>query len=258
MLLVLFYPMRLMLVSVSSAGLIVAEWLLANREVKMMPGDFGAGSNKQEVTVSSGPVELPGILTIPDNPLGIVVFAHGSGSGRFSPRNNYVAGVLQAGQIATLLTDLLTEPEAEDVRYVFDISLLADRLIGITTWLKKQAQPKALSIGLFGASTGAGAALEAAARDAESIDAVVSRGGRPDLAAPYLSQVRAPTLLIVGGNDQPVIEMNRSAYALMSVEKSLVIVPGATHLFEEAGTLERVAELARDWFKRYLKNVPRG
>lgn len=197
-------------------------------------------------------VRLPGILGVPKSAKGIVLFAHGSGSGLFSPRNNFVAHVLQDAGLATLLTDLLTEEEAEDRRLVFDIDLLADRLQRTTAWLGRTAETQALPLGYFGASTGAGAALVAAARLGQKVRAVVSRGGRPDLAAARLPQVQAPTLLIVGGHDEPVIALNQEALALLRCEKQLVIVPGATHLFGEPGTLERVAELARDWFRQHL------
>ena len=204
----------------------------------------------QEVTIRSGHLRLDGYLGVPPSPLGIVVFAHGSGSGRFSPRNNFVARYLQQGRVATLLIDLLTPDEAEDRRKVFDIDLLADRVLLAKAWLEQDDRTKGLGIGYFGASTGAGAALQAAARDPSSIRAVVSRGGRPDLAEAYLPSVTAPTLLIVGGDDEPVIEMNRAAYRLLSCPKRLVIVPGATHLFEEPGTLEQVAEHALLWFQQ--------
>jgi putative phosphoribosyl transferase len=169
-----------------------------------------------------------------------------------SPRNNFVARQLQQDGLATLLLDLLTEAEADDRRKVFDINLLADRLLLAKTWLEAEPRTTNLSIGYFGASTGAGAALQAAAREPSNIKAVVSRGGRPDLAEPYLPSVTAPTLLIVGGHDEPVIEMNQAAYDLLTCEKKLIIVPGATHLFEEPGTLEQVAEQAGRWFVRYL------
>jgi putative phosphoribosyl transferase len=185
-----------------------------------------------------------------------VVFAHGSGSGRFSPRNNYVARHLQQGKVATLLLDLLTPEEADDRSKVFDIDLLADRVLLAKAWLAQDARTKGLGVGYFGASTGAGAALQAAARDPSLIRAVVSRGGRPDLAEPYLPSVTAPTLLIVGGDDEPVIEMNRAAYRLLTCPKRLVIVPGATHLFEEPGTLEQVAEHALSWFQQYFRSGP--
>lgn len=182
----------------------------------------------------------------------MVVFAHGSGSGRFSPRNNFVAHQLQQGRVATLLVDLLTSDEAEDRRKVFDIDLLADRVLWAKTWLEQDGRTKGLGLGYFGASTGAGAALQAAARDPSSIQAVVSRGGRPDLAEPYLPSVIAPTLLIVGGDDEPVIEMNQAAYRLLTCPKRLVIVPGASHLFEEPGTLEAVAQHALMWFQQHF------
>ena len=204
----------------------------------------------QEVTIRSGHLRLGGYLEVPPSPLGIVVFAHGSGSGRLSPRNNFVARYLQQGRVATLLIDLLTPNEADDRRKVFDIDLLADRVLLAKAWLEQDDRTKGLGIGYFGASTGAGAALQAAARDPSSIRAVVSRGGRPDLAEAYLPSVTAPTLLIVGGDDEPVIEMNRAAYRLLSCPKRLVIVPGATHLFEEPGTLEQVAEHALLWFQQ--------
>jgi putative phosphoribosyl transferase len=204
----------------------------------------------QEVTIRSGHLRLDGYLGVPPSPLGIVVFAHGSGSGRFSPRNNFVARYLQQGRVATLLIDLLTPDEAEDRRKVFDIDLLADRVLLAKAWLEQDDRTKDLGIGYFGASTGAGAALQAAARDPSSIRAAVSRGGRPDLAEAYLPSVTAPTLLIVGGDDEPVIEMNRAAYRLLSCPKRMVIVPGATHLFEEPGTLEQVAEHALLWFQQ--------
>jgi putative phosphoribosyl transferase len=186
------------------------------------------------------------------SPLGMVVFAHGSGSGRFSPRNNFVARFLQQGRIATLLIDLLILDEAEDRRKVFDIDLLADRVLVAKAWLEQDDRTKGLGIGYFGASTGTGAALQAAARDPSSIQAIVSRGGRPDLAEAYLPSVTAPTMLIVGEDDEPVIEMNRVAYRLLSCPKRLVIVLGATHLFEEPGTLEQVAEHALAWFQQHI------
>jgi putative phosphoribosyl transferase len=207
----------------------------------------------QEVTIRSGHLRLDGYLGVPPSPLGIVVFAHGSGSGRLSPRNNFVARYLQQGRVATLLIDLLTPDEADDRRKVFDIDLLADRVLLTKAWLEQNAGTKGLGIGYFGASTGAGAALQAAARDPSSIQAIVSRGGRPDLAEAYLPAVTAPTLLIVGGDDEPVIEMNRAAYRLLSCPKRLVIVPGATHLFEEPGTLEQVAEHALIWFQQHIR-----
>ena len=208
------------------------------------------------VTISAGGAALAGDLSIPTDARGIVVFAHGSGSGRHSPRNRSVAGALRAGGLATLLMDLLTEAEeAEDVRTLalrFDIGLLARRLVAATDWLAQQPDTAALPVGYFGASTGAGAALVAAAERPAAVAAIVSRGGRPDLAGPSLGVVRAPTLLIVGGADVPVIEMNRDAMRQMSALTHLEIIPGATHLFEEPGALEQVAMLARAWFAHYL------
>ena len=199
---------------------------------------------------------LAGNLSIPTDARGIVVFAHGSGSSRNSPRNRFVADTLRAAGLATLLMDLLTEAEeAEDVRTLalrFDIGLLARRLASATDWLAQQPDVSALPVGYFGASTGAGAALVAAAERPDAVAAVVSRGGRPDLAGQSLGSVRAPTLLIVGEADEPVIEMNRDAMRQMSALAHLEIVPGATHLFEEPGALEQVATLARAWFAHYL------
>jgi putative phosphoribosyl transferase len=209
------------------------------------------------VYVSAARVTLEGNLLIPDGATGLVMFAHGSGSSRFSSRNRYVADVLRQSGVGTLLIDLLTrEEEAVDMRTAhlrFDIAMLADRLVGASEWLAKQPETSRMKLGLFGASTGGGAALVAAARVPERIAAVVSRGGRPDLAGPALPAVQAPTLLIVGGNDGPVIEMNREAYDQMVSERRMVIVPGASHLFEEPGTLEEVARLAAEWFTRYLR-----
>lgn len=201
-------------------------------------------------------IELDGDLAGTAGARGLVLFAHGSGSSRHSPRNRFVADALGEGGLATLLVDLLT-PEEEQVdlrsRHLrFDIELLAGRLDGIARWLQEQPDTSALPIGLFGASTGGGAALVAAARRPELVGAVVSRGGRPDLAGDALPRVQAPTLLIVGGLDTDVIELNRQAYEQLPGPKHLEIVPGASHLFEEPGTLERVAELARDWFVAHL------
>jgi putative phosphoribosyl transferase len=209
-------------------------------------------SREHSVKITNERLVLEGTLGLPAHTNGVVVFAHGSGSGRFSPRNNFVARYLQQHGFATLLLDLLTEEEADDRRKVFDIDLLADRLLLAKGWLEAEPRIKNLGIGYFGASTGAGAALQAAAREPSNVKAVVSRGGRPDLAEPYLPSVTAPTLLIVGGHDEPVIEMNQTAFDLLTCEKKLVIIPGATHLFEEPGTLERVAEQAGKWFGRYL------
>ena len=220
-----------------------------------MPQRGSSPLREQSVDVPAGPVTLKGILAVPRNAVGVVIFAHGSGSGRFSPRNNYVARVLQEGGIATLLIDLLTEREAEDRRLVFDIDLLTERVLHATAWLSSHPETRGLPIGYFGASTGAAAALKAAAREGSEVAAVVSRGGRPDLAMEQLPQVEAPTLLIVGGEDEPVVELNQTAYALLRCQKRLVIVPGATHLFEEPGALEEVARTARDWFQMYLPQV---
>ena len=193
---------------------------------------------------------------MPSGAKGTVLFAHGSGSGRFSPRNQYVAKEFNKAKIGTLLFDLLTSDEEEEdmvtAEYRFNIGLLAQRLIGATEWLKKYTLTKNCAFGYFGASTGAAAALIAAAKLPNDIAAVVSRGGRPDLAADYLPQVVAPTLLLVGGWDTEVIELNKQAMEQMTAEKKLVIVPGATHLFEEPGTLEEVAKFSKDWFLRYL------
>ncbi|MBL8072945.1 MAG: alpha/beta hydrolase [Nitrospira sp.] len=204
------------------------------------------------VKIKEGRITLDGVFGLPADPSGVVVFAHGSGSGRLSPRNNFVARHLQQVGLATLLLDLLTEEEADDRRKVFDIDLLADRLLLAKHWVETEERTRVLPIGYFGASTGAGAALQAAAREPSNVKAIVSRGGRPDLAEPYLPSVTAPTLLIVGGHDEPVIEMNQAAYDLLICEKKLIIVPGATHLFEEPGTLEQVAEQAGKWFSRCL------
>jgi dienelactone hydrolase len=199
---------------------------------------------------------LEGNLLIPKGATGVVLFAHGSGSSRFSSRNRYVAQVLRDGGLGTLLIDLLTaQEEAVDMRTAhlrFDIDLLAGRLVGAIEWLSRQPSTSNLRVGMFGASTGGGAALVAAARVPDRVAAVVSRGGRPDLAGAALPKVKAPTLLIVGGDDVPVIAMNREAYDQLRCERRMEIVPGASHLFEEPGTLERVAELASEWFVKYL------
>lgn len=208
------------------------------------------------VHATADSVTLEGNLSIPDGAKGIVLFAHGSGSSRFSPRNRFVAQTLREGGLATLLIDLLT-PDEEKIdmrtRFLrFDIVLLANRLVGITDWLGQQPETRDLHIGYFGSSTGAAAALTAAPERPDVVDAIVSRGGRPDLAGPALLRVKAPTLLIVGGNDTVVIDLNQQALAQLRTEKKLEIVPGAGHLFEEAGALEEVARLAREWFQRYL------
>jgi putative phosphoribosyl transferase len=207
---------------------------------------------EREVEIPSGRRRLSGILTVPPGAKGAVAFAHGSGSGRFSPRNQFVARVLQEAGLATLLLDLLEEEEADDRAKVFDIELLAERLQSAADWLRREPATAALRLGYFGASTGAGAALVAAAREPDAVGAVVSRGGRPDLADGFLPDVIAPTLLIVGGDDDVVIELNKEALRRLRCPKELVIVPGATHLFEEPGTLEEVARLAKEWFVRNL------
>lgn len=204
------------------------------------------------VEIEAEGAKLQGMLGLPEGTKGVVLFAHGSGSGRFSPRNQFVASILRERGIGTLLIDLLEERESEDRDKVFDIDLLADRLMSATEWLQSDEATRELSIGYFGASTGAAAALQAAATLGDEIAAIVSRGGRPDLAMDYLDQVTAPTLLIVGGRDYPVIPLNRQAYERLKAPKELVIVPGATHLFEEPGALEEVARLAAEWFEKYL------
>jgi putative phosphoribosyl transferase len=205
-----------------------------------------------DVSIAFEGFSLDGLLTIPEPAKGLVVFAHGSGSSRFSSRNRFVAEILNEAGIATLQFDLLT-PEEEDLdqrsrEFRFDIDLLTDRLIGVIDWLSRQTATDELPVGLFGASTGAAAALGAAAARPGKVDAVVSRGGRPDLALPHLAKVRAPTLLIVGGEDDVVIELNQQAAEQLTVEHRLEIIPGATHLFEEKGKLEQVANLACNWF----------
>lgn len=220
------------------------------------PSAGATAAREQIVLIPVGAVQLEGSLTVPEQARGVVLFAHGSGSSRLSPRNRFVAQVLVEAGLATLLMDLLTAEEERLDRQTahlrFDIGLLAARLLGATDWLRSQPPTQALGLGYFGASTGAAAALAAAAQRPEDVRAIVSRGGRPDLAREALALVRAPTLLIVGGNDAPVLEMNREAMRLMTAETQLHIVPGATHLFEEPGALEEVARLARDWFLRYL------
>jgi putative phosphoribosyl transferase len=219
-------------------------------------------AGERTVAVATDRVILEGNLVIPAEAGGVVLFAHGSGSGRHSPRNRYVAQVLQEGGFATLLIDLLTEEEeAIDLRtrqLRFDIPLLARRLTGAIDWLRNSDATHTLPIGLFGASTGAAAALIAAAARQQEVRAVVSRGGRPDLAGTALPVVAAPTLLIVGGDDKVVIDLNETALAHLRCDKRLLIVPGATHLFEEPGTLEQVAAHACDWFARYLPSATVG
>ena len=206
--------------------------------------------------VQIGSLALSGDLHLVPAPLGLVLFAHGSGSSRTSPRNRFVAEVLHTHRLATLLFDLLTEAEAAERRSVFDIALLSHRLDSALAWLPTRPELAALPVGLFGASTGAAAALHVAAARPERVAAVVSRGGRPDLAAEYLARVRAPTLLIVGGGDSEVLALNRQAQRQMLCTQRLEVVPGATHLFEEPGALERVAELAAHWFTEHLPQSP--
>ena len=210
----------------------------------------------QDVTIPAGRAALPGMLALPDGARGIVVFAHGSGSSRFSPRNQEVAAALRRSSLGTLLFDLLTADEAitdERTReHRFDIPLLGERLVAAVDWLRGQEGAKSLPVGTFGASTGAAAALIAAAERPEVVRAVVSRGGRPDLAGEALPRVRAPTLLIVGGRDEVVIGINEAARTRMRAVAELVIVPGATHLFEEPGAMEQVTHHADAWFRRYL------
>jgi putative phosphoribosyl transferase len=222
-------------------------------------GIAGGHGEERLVRVAAGSVMLEGDLSVPGGASGVVLFAHGSGSSRHSPRNRYVASALQEVGLGTLLIDLLTpDEETIDLRTAhlrFDIGLLAERLVGATDWLAQDPGTRHLRVGYFGASTGGGAALVAAAERPDAVGAVVSRGGRPDLAGPVLPHVRAPTLLIVGGHDRPVIGMNQEALAQLRTEKQLEIIPGSTHLFEEPGALEEVARLARQWFARYLSRA---
>ena len=219
--------------------------------------DRTQGWNNQAYQVQVGDnITLEGNLNIPENPRGVVLFAHGSGSSRHSPRNQFVARVLHEAAFATLLIDLLTADEEEQDRLTghlrFNIDLLSQRVVGATNWLTVNPATENLKIGYFGASTGAAAALVAAAEHPLAVGAVVSRGGRPDLAGSALTAVQAPTLLIVGSKDTQVIELNRMALSLLKGEKQIEIIPGATHLFEEPGALEQVAQLASQWFTRYL------
>jgi putative phosphoribosyl transferase len=220
-----------------------------------------SGPSTTGVTVPVGDAVLEGDLVLPDEPAGVVLFAHGSGSGRHSPRNRLVASTLNEAGIGTLLVDLLTRREEDVDRLTghlrFDIDLLARRVTAAVDWLRDGAAG-ALRIGIFGASTGAAAALVAAAARPDDVAAVVSRGGRPDLAGPALPSVRAPTLLIVGGADVQVLELNQGALGLLRTERQLVIVPGASHLFEEPGALEEVARHAADWFSRHLGEADVG
>jgi dienelactone hydrolase len=207
---------------------------------------------ERQVNIGTENVTLEGTLVVPARANSLVVFAHGSGSSRLSPRNGYVASVLQQAGIGTLLFDLLTAEEDRVYEHRFDIDLLTQRLMGATRWLVAQPDTKEMSIGYFGASTGAAAAIQGAALLGTAISAVVSCGGRPDLAAPYLSRLRAPTLLIVGGLDEQVLQLNRQAAARIATINELSVIPDATHLFEEPGALEQVAIRARNWFIRYL------
>jgi putative phosphoribosyl transferase len=221
--------------------------------VAILKGEGAAAD--PEVTIAADGKRLPGNLTVPRKAEGLVLFAHGSGSSRLSPRNRYVAGILNERGFATLLFDLLTPEEDRDYEMRFDIPLLARRLIAATEAIRARPEVKGLPVGYFGASTGAAAALIAAAELKTRIACIVSRGGRPDLALDVLDRVTAPTLLIVGGYDDVVIGMNRKAHAALACEKELAIVPGATHLFEEPGTLEEAARLAADWFERHLRKT---
>lgn len=214
--------------------------------------DPSQGSGSEEIKILLGQLELPGHLTMPEGAMGIVVFAHGSGSSRHSPRNRFVAEILNEAGLGTLLFDLLTLTEESDRQNVFDIELLARRLVDVTRWLVDQPPAAGPRIGYFGASTGAAAALWAAAEAESDIGAVVSRGGRPDLAGARLADVSAPTLLIVGSRDETVLALNQQAQTMMRCENRLDVIAGATHLFEEPGTLQQAAGLARDWFLGHL------
>lgn len=222
--------------------------MTVSRSISVAPGE----------DVGRGEILLPGDLTVPDRAIGLVVFAHGSGSSRHSPRNSFVADVLNRVGVATLLFDLLTSAEESDRRNVFDISLLGGRLAEVTRWLRGEQSVIGLPIGYFGASTGAAAALWAAAGEGSKIAAIVSRGGRPDLAGDRLGDVEAPTLLIVGGRDDVVIGLNREAQSKLRCENRLDIVTGATHLFEEPGALEEVADLASAWFQNHFDREAPG
>lgn len=210
------------------------------------------GDKKYIVTIPVNNVSVKGVLRVPHNPRGIVLFAHGSGSGRHSPRNNFVAEILRKSRVATLLFDLLTEEEDLIYDNRFNVELLTNRLILATKWARIQPGIKHLKFGYFGTSTGTASALKATARLGSDVRAVVSRSGRPDLSLDEITKVKSPTLLIVGRNDPQVIELNQQAYDALNTTKKLEIIPGATHLFEEPGTLEKAAKLASDWFKKYL------
>ena len=232
----------------------------ANSPSQNAPSAADGATIRRSIGIGAGGVTLEGDLVVPADPKGIVLFAHGSGSSRHSSRNRYVASALNGAGFGTLLLDLLTRQEEIDEAQTghlrFDIAFLAERLVYALKWLRAQPETAYLPAGLFGASTGAGAALVAASEFPDGIRAVVSRGGRPDLAGDFLLTVQAPTLLIVGGNDIPVIELNKLAMERLRTEHKLVIVPGATHLFEEPGTLEQVAHLAGEWFSRHLSGTP--
>jgi putative phosphoribosyl transferase len=219
--------------------------------MKIQKSDSDLAPQEWEVQIPAGRLHLEGVLAVPERPHGVVAFAHGSGSGRFSPRNQFVARQLQQAGLATLLLDLLTPEEAEDRARVFDIDLLAGRLAAAAAWLAECPDTRDLPLGYFGASTGAAAALKAAAGQ-DDVRAVVSRGGRPDLAWEELPVVTAPTLLLVGGRDYEVLRLNEKALARLQCPKRLTVIPGATHLFEEPGTLEEVARLAAEWFTEHL------
>ncbi len=238
----------------------VADLLYAARARLPVDGRVsreGVGPRDEDVEIQAGSIRLDGRLTLPEDPVGLVVFAHGSGSSRHSPRNRHIARVLNDSGLGTLLFDLLTPREEPDRSLVFDIELLADRLVEVTGWLRSQPGCERLPIGYFGASTGAGAALWAAADPRADVAAVVSRGGRPDLAASRLARVHVPTLLVVGGSDDVVLDLNRRSQSLLAGPSDLAVVPGATHLFEEPGTLDEVARLARDWFVAHLAHTSR-
>jgi putative phosphoribosyl transferase len=220
--------------------------------IKSREGDDMKASAEYRVKIEMDSVALEGMLELPQDAQGVVLFAHGSGSSRFSPRNQYVARVLRERCMGTLLMDLLEESESQDRNNVFNIDLLAARVMGADAWLRSNEDTEGLPVGYFGASTGAAAALLAASKLGRNVSAVVSRGGRPDLAMEYLPAVTAPVLLIVGGDDWPVISMNRDALENLPGTKELKIIPGATHLFEEPGALEQVAQLASEWFLRYM------
>jgi putative phosphoribosyl transferase len=230
--------------------------ILLGKAAAWLAGPGSGHPDPAEVVLNIAGTRLPGSLVVPDRAVGLVVFAHGSGSSRHSPRNRFVAGALNRAGLGTLLADLLTVNEELSRAYVFNITLLAARLAGITGWLRSQPATAAIPLGYFGASTGAAAAMWAAAgRPPLPVAAIVSRGGRPDLAGRRLAQVRAPTLLIVGGADELVLDLNRQAQAQLTCENRLEVIPGATHLFAEPGALEQVADLAREWFTRHFAQL---